>query len=127
MLTIITGVLLIIGAAFNLIAAIGLIRFPDVFTRMHAASKAGTLGSGLMLVAIAFHASDISVGSKAIAAVVFFLLTAPISAHLLARAAYVAGIEPWEGTVLDQLKGHYTDEEGHLSADDEEGDEDKTL
>ena len=126
MLTIITGLLLIIGAAFNLIAAIGLIRFPDVFTRMHAASKAGTLGSGLMLVAIAIHSSEISVASKALAAVVFFLLTAPISAHLLARAAYVAGIEPWEGTVLDQLKGHYTNEEGDLSADDD-ADEEKSL
>lgn len=119
MLTYITGTILIIGAMFNLIAAIGILRFPDVFTRMHAASKAGTLGSGLMLVAIAIHAADVSVASKALAAITFFLITAPISAHLLARAAYVAGIEPWKGTVLDELKGHYTDKEGHLSADND--------
>ncbi len=122
MINYITGALLIIGALFNLIAAIGLLRFPDVFTRMHAASKAGTLGSGLMLVAIALHAGELSISSKALAAVVFFLITAPVSAHLLARAAYVAGVEPWKGTVLDQLKGHYTDKEGHLSADDETSD-----
>ena len=119
MLDYLIGLLLIIGAAFNLIAAIGLLRFPDLFTRMHAASKAGTLGSGLLLIAVALHAGEISVASKALAAVVFFLLTAPISAHLLARAAYVAGIKPWSGTVLDQLKGHYTDKEGHLSADED--------
>ncbi len=120
MLDYLIGVLLIVGAAFNLIAAIGLLRFPDVFTRMHAASKAGTLGSGLLLVAIAFHAGEISIASRALAAFIFFLLTAPISAHLLARAAYVAGIEPWSGTVLDQLKGHYTDKEGHLSGDNDD-------
>lgn len=119
MFEVIIGILLIVGALFNLIAAIGLLRFPDVFTRMHAASKAGTLGSGLLLVAIAIHAAEISVASKALAAFTFFILTAPISAHLLARAAYVAGIEPWKGTVLDQLKGHYTDKEGHLSADED--------
>lgn len=119
MIPYITGALLIVGAAFNLIAAIGLLRFPDVFTRMHAASKAGTLGSGLMLIAIAVQSAEISVASKALAAVTFFLITAPISAHLLARAAYVAGIAPWEGTVLDELKGHYIDKEGHLSSDEE--------
>lgn len=118
MIEYIVGTLLIAGSLFNLIAAIGLLRFPDVFTRMHAASKAGTLGSGLLLIAVALHASEISIASRALAAFTFFILTAPISAHLLARAAYVAGIEPWSGTVLDQLKGHYTDKEGHLTSDE---------
>lgn len=113
------GGLLITAAAVNLIAAIGILRFPDVYTRMHAASKAGTLGAGLMLVTIAIHSGELDVASKALAGVVFFLLTAPISAHLLARAAYVAGIEPWHGTKVDQLKGHYTDKQGHLTSDDE--------
>lgn len=119
MLLTITGVILIIAAIFNLIAAIGLLRLPDVYTRMHAASKAGTFGSGLMLVAIAIHAGEINIASRALAGVAFFLLTAPISAHLLARAAYVAGIEPWSGTVRDDLKGHYKGKQGHLSNDDE--------
>ena len=119
MIEIICGVLLLIAAAFNLIAAIGLIRFPDVYTRMHAASKAGTIGSGLMLVVIAIQAGQVDISTRALAGVVFFLLTAPISAHLLARAAYVAGIKPWEGTKLDELKGHYQDDEGHLSGADQ--------
>lgn len=113
------GGLLITAAAVNLIAAIGILRFPDVYTRMHAASKAGTLGSGLMLVTIAIHSGELDVASKALAGAAFFLLTAPISAHLLARAAYVAGIEPWQGTKIDHLKGHYTDKQGHLTNDDE--------
>lgn len=114
------GSLLIVAAIFNLIAAIGLLRLPDVYTRMHAASKAGTFGSGLMLVTIAIHAGEINIASRALAGVAFFLLTAPISAHLLARAAYVAGIDPWSGTVRDDLKGHYKDKQGHLSSDDDE-------
>lgn len=118
MFEIIGGILLIIAAVFNLIAAIGLIRFPDVYTRMHAASKAGTLGSGLMLVVIAILSGQIDISTRALAGVTFFLLTAPISAHLLARAAYVAGIKPWEGTKIDELKGHYQDDEGHLTSGD---------
>lgn len=119
MISVISGVLLITAAVVNLIAAIGILRFPDLYTRMHAASKAGTLGAGLMLVTIAIHSGEIEIASRALAGAAFFLLTAPISAHLLARAAYVAGIEPWEGTKVDHLKGHYTDKQGHLSSDDE--------
>ena len=87
--------LLLTGAAFALIAAIGLVRLPDLFTRMHAASKAGTLGSGVLLIALA--------------GVVFFLLTAPISAHLLAKAAYAVGYGMWEGSVRDEMRGARTD------------------
>ena len=88
------GVIIVIGSMFSLIASIGLIRLQDVYLRMHAASKAGTLGSGLMLFALAVYATELSVFTRAIAGVVFFLLTAPVSAHLLARAAYLKGEKP---------------------------------
>lgn len=101
---IIAGLLLIAGAIFVLLAAIGLWRLPDIYSRMHAASKAGTLGSGLMLIALAVHAGDTSTTSRAIAGVVFFLLTAPISAHLLAKAAYAVGYRLTDETVIDELK-----------------------
>ena len=101
----ITGGLIIIGAAFTLIAAIGLLRLPDLYTRMHAASKAGTLGSGVMLIALAVFAQDQAVVTRALAAVVFFLLTAPISAHLLAKAAYAAGYKLWDRSVHDDMAG----------------------
>nr|WP_246637795.1 monovalent cation/H(+) antiporter subunit G [Nitratireductor kimnyeongensis] len=100
---ILTGLLIIIGAAFTLIAAIGILRLPDLYTRMHAASKAGTLGSGLMLVALAIFAQDQAIVTRALAAVVFFLLTAPISAHLLAKAAYAAGYKLWGRSVHDEM------------------------
>lgn len=101
---IVAGLLLIAGAIFVLLAAIGLWRLPDIYSRMHAASKAGTLGSGLMLIALAVHAGDTSTTSRAIAGVVFFLLTAPISAHLLAKAAYAVGYRLTDETVMDELK-----------------------
>lgn len=119
---IISGVLLIIGAGFNLVAAIGLLRFPDVYTRMHAASKAGTLGSGVMMIAIAVASGEFNVVTRSLAGVVFFVLTAPLSAHLLARAAYFSGIRPWEGTRVDELAGHYDVRFTKLSsADSEDG------
>jgi multicomponent Na+:H+ antiporter subunit G len=103
----IAGALLIIGAFFTLVAAVGVVRFPDLYTRMHAASKTGTVGSGVMLIAIAVHSGEFDVITRAIAGVVFFLLTAPLSAHLLARAAYCTGVRPWPGTQPDELAGHY--------------------
>lgn len=107
MVEIITGVLLLIAGVFNLVAAFGLIRFPDVYTRMHAASKAGTLGAGLMFITVAVASGELDVITRAIAAVIFFLLTAPVSAHLLARAAYCSGYRPWSGTHIDDLQGQY--------------------
>ena len=100
---ILTGVMLVVGAAFALVASVGLIRLKDVYMRMHAASKAGTLGSGVMLLALAVHATDLAVVTRALAGVVFFLLTAPISAHLLAKAAYAAGYRPCADTKEDAL------------------------
>lgn len=99
----VAGVLIVLGAGFTLVAAIGLIRLPDVYSRMHAASKAGTLGSGAMMIAMAIHAEDAGVASRALAGFVFFLLTAPISAHLLAKAAYAVGYRLWDKSVLDEM------------------------
>lgn len=103
LIEIITGIMLVVGSVFALIASVGLIRLKDVYMRMHAASKAGTLGSGLMLIALAVYATDLAIATRAIAGVVFFLLTAPISAHLLAKAAYAAGYRPCADTKEDAL------------------------
>ncbi len=99
----VTGVLCIVGAVFTLIAAIGVLRLNDLYMRMHAASKAGTLGSCVILIAIAIFSGESEVVLRALAGVVFFLLTAPISAHLLARAAYTVGYLPCDLTTSDAL------------------------
>jgi multicomponent Na+:H+ antiporter subunit G len=103
-LTLATAVLLVAGGLFALIASIGLIRLPDVFTRMHAASKAGTVGSGLLLLAAGLHAGDFAIFVRALAGFFFFILTAPISAHLLAKAAHQVGYRLHASSVVDELK-----------------------
>ncbi len=97
------GILLLLGALFSLIAAIGILRLPDLYTRMHAASKTGTMGAGLSFMAIALVAFDGPVILRAIVGFIFLLLTAPVSAHLLARVAYLAGYKPSELTELNDL------------------------
>lgn len=97
------GALCVIGAFFVLVAAVGVLRLDDLYMRMHAASKAGTLGSGVLLVALALYSAETDVVLRALAGVVFFLLTAPLSAHLLARAAYTVGYRPCELTQHDAL------------------------
>ena len=103
------GILLLIGAVFSLLAAIGILRLPDLYTRMHAASKAGTMGSGLMLIAIAVIAFDGPVILRALVGVVFLLLTTPVSAHLLARAAYMVGYTPNVAMKFNDLKSYSKD------------------
>jgi multicomponent Na+:H+ antiporter subunit G len=95
--------LMVVGALFSLIAAIGLNRLPDLYTRMHAASKAGTVGSGLLLLAVGLHAADVATFGRALAGIVFFVLTAPVSAHLLARAAHKVGYRLWCESVRDDM------------------------
>ena len=95
--------LMIVGALFSLIAAIGLNRLPDLYTRMHAASKAGTVGSGLLLLAVGLHAADVATFGRAVAGIVFFVLTTPVSAHLLARAAHKVGYPLWSKSVRDDM------------------------
>ena len=86
MIEIVAGLLLVVGAGFALIAALGLIRLPDVLTRMHASTKAATLASTLVLIGAALYFRDATVTAKAVAAMLFLLLTAPIAAHMIGRA-----------------------------------------
>ena len=82
------SIVLVLGAAFSLIATIGVLRLPDLYTRMHAASKAGAVGGGLILLAVALVCFDSGVALRAVVGIVFLLITTPLGAHLLARANY---------------------------------------
>lgn len=99
-------VLLVCGALFSLAAAIGINRFPDLYTRMHAASKAGTVGSGLLLLAVGVDAFELSVFARAAIGFCFVIMTAPVSAHLLAKVAHHAGYRLSAVTVKDDLKAN---------------------
>jgi multicomponent Na+:H+ antiporter subunit G len=99
----IAAVLLLFGAGFSLIAAIGILRLPDIYTRLHAASKAGATGAGAILLAVAVESFDAAVILRALLGIVFLLLSTPVSAHLLARAAYRSGETPNPMTTVDDL------------------------
>lgn len=103
-MTVLTTGLVLLGAAFMLVAALGLLRMPDLLMRMHAATKAGTLGAALLLLAVAVASADAGVTVRAAATIVFLFLTAPVSAHVIGRAAYNSGkLQLWEKTHLDEL------------------------
>lgn len=103
MTEIVAALLVVAGGLFALAAALGVLRLPDVLIRMHASTKAGTLGCGLMLVAAAVHFGEIGIVARAVAAIVFLMLTAPVAAHMIGRAAYRTGVPLWHGTVIDEL------------------------
>lgn len=84
----IVGILIVCGGAFAAIAGLGLVRLPDVLMRMHASTKAGTLGVGLIVAGVSVHFNDTLVITKAILIIAFLLLTAPVAAHLIGRATY---------------------------------------
>jgi multicomponent Na+:H+ antiporter subunit G len=100
----VAAALVIIGAGFGLIAAIGVLRLPDLYTRLHAASKAGATGAGAVFLALAIESLDGAVILRALLGVVFLLLSTPVSAHLLARAAYRSGERPGPETTVDDLQ-----------------------
>jgi len=101
------GILASFGAIFILLAAVGLIRMPDTYLRISVTTKAATLGIGLLLVAAAIFFKDLSITTKVLAIILFILLTAPVSAHLIGRTSYFSGVKLWKDSVLDDLEGKY--------------------
>lgn len=100
------GGLLLSGALFMVIAALGLVRLPDLFCRMQAAAKSGTAGAGLLLLGTAVYFEDAQVATRALAVVAFLFLTAPVAAHLLARAGYSLGVSLFR-TQTDELRERF--------------------
>lgn len=100
---ILAGLLVLAGSAFAAIAALGILRLPDVYNRMHSASKAGAVGAGMLLLSLALTSDSTPAALRALAAVAFILLTAPLAAHLLAKAAYSVGYKLGPESVLDEM------------------------
>lgn len=92
-----------------LLSAIGLVKMPDLFTRMHAATKVGTVGVSGIVLAVAVHFEQMKVVAPALLIIVFFLATAPVAAHMIGRAAYEMGVELWKGTRIDEWKNRKSD------------------
>lgn len=126
MTDIIIAILSTIGACAILVASIGILRMPDFYLRLSVTVKAATLGSGLLLLSAAIYFPQTSVTTKAIATIFFLILTAPVSGHMIGRAAYFIGTPLWKGTIRDDLRGRYDYENHRLRSRGEMGQEENT-
>ncbi|TVR42997.1 MAG: monovalent cation/H(+) antiporter subunit G [Bacteroidia bacterium] len=100
----IVSILLISGSLFMLVAAIGVVKLSDVYMRMHAITKAASLGAILMLAAVLLWYPQWIVAIEALMVVLFVILTAPIGAHMLARVAHRMKVPIGEGYIMDELQ-----------------------
>jgi multicomponent Na+:H+ antiporter subunit G len=101
---IVGSVSMITGSTLALVGACGIHRFPDVFARMHAATKPATLGLVLVLLGAALVASEVKVAATLLLVAALQMITAPVSAHMVGRAAYRAGIELGPTTSIDEWR-----------------------
>ena len=102
MTEIIGYILVTIGILFNIFGCIGLVRFPDVYNRLQAATKCVTLGTFLLLVGVALASGSGAISAKAIVCGVFILITSPTAAHAIAKGSHAAGVELWKDSVVDK-------------------------
>lgn len=102
----IIGIIIIaIGVAFNLFGCIGLVRLPDVYNRLQAATKCVTLGTcGIMFGIFMYAGFSSGLAIKALVAIPFIFLTSPTAAHALARGAHLFGVKLWPNSVVDRYE-----------------------
>jgi len=96
--------LVVVGSFFLLVGTVGLLRFPTVYNRMHATSKAATLGASSMLLAATVYYGPVGPGLTSLVGIVFLFFTAPTGSHVISRAAQKMGVPfvdsaDWPGTV----------------------------
>jgi len=102
LLHILAWVLIVAGGVFSVIGAIGMLRFPDFWSRLHAASVAESAGMILLLAGMALYAGWGLVAVKLVLIGIFLFLTGPTSTHAVANAAFVSGLRPTSDVDLDE-------------------------
>ena len=99
-----------IGLMFSLSGAVGILRMPDLYTRIQCSSKNVTMGALPLLLAVVVDKGPVSpYGSRALIVAVLVLVANPVAAHALARAAYRTGVPMWPGSVVDQARSDATE------------------
>ena len=116
MTDLLVAALLLVGTLFIVLAAVGVVRMPDVYTRLQVSTKGASLGAGCVLMAVPVFFGDLAIGVRALLIIAFIFLTTPISGHMIARAAYIVGVPLWEGAIVDELKGRYDPETHELAS-----------
>jgi multicomponent Na+:H+ antiporter subunit G len=102
LLILIEAIAIVIGVFFMLVSSLGVLRMPDFYSRLHAPTKAATLGLFFLLIAVIIGVPEKVVVTKALLALVFIAATAPVGAHIMSRAAYRVGVETGPDTVIDE-------------------------
>jgi len=102
MIEIIVLICMVIGITFDLFGCLGLVRMPDIYNRLQASTKCVTLGTCSILLGVFVKFGFTAAGIKALLCIIFLLLTAPVSAHALARGAHKSGARLWEKSVCDE-------------------------
>lgn len=98
--------LTLIGVSFTVLAAVGILRMPDVYTRMQASTKSSTVGVSCLILATAIRLETLGALTQALLVVAFLFLTVPVASHMIGRAAYASGVKLWSETLLDEYKAH---------------------
>lgn len=122
---IVVGLLALLGTVFVFLAAVGMVRMPDTYLRISVTTKAATLGIGMLLFAAAIHSYDLAITAKILAIILFLLLTAPVSAHLIGRISYITGVKLWKGSVMDDMEGKYVKSTQELRSGEEDSEKNK--
>ena len=95
-------ILIIIGLVFDIFGCLGLVRLPDVYNRLQAATKCVTMGTCSILFGTFLILGFTAAGLKALLCIVFLVLTTPVAAHAIARGAHRSGVKLWSDSVVDQ-------------------------
>lgn len=111
-----SATIIIIGVLFVLTSALGVVRLPDFYIRVSAITKAATLGVACIMVGVAIYFNEVDVALKAAAIFIFLLITSPIAAHIIGRAAYEDGVPLWKKTTFDEFRDY---REGKLKSEQE--------
>jgi len=104
-------IFIIIGLAFDVFGCLGLVRLPDVYNRLQAATKCVTMGTCSILFGTFLTVGFTAAGMKALLCIVFLVLTTPVAAHAIARGAHRSGVALWPGSVVDR---YAEDREGEI-------------
>jgi multicomponent Na+:H+ antiporter subunit G len=104
MMEVIGYIFISFGLIFDLFGCIGLVRLPDVYNRLQASTKCVTLGTCSILFGLFLFRGFTAAGIKALLCIVFIILTTPVSAHAIARAAHISGVKLWDKSVCDKYE-----------------------
>ena len=106
-----SNIVLVIGLFFVFLAMLGLVRLPDVYNRLHTTTKVGTLGAFGVMLSVVMKTGLSPMGVKAITVALFILLTSPVAAHMISRAAHRHGVGLCKESVIDEYGKAYTKED----------------